>query len=246
MFVITGGMQKSGSTLLHVYAKGLIGWRYGLEGQSAFLRWVEEGPVGGRGDFPWDGWMDRLDDLEQIAGTIGPFVLKTHSALDAIRRRTDGHDVVFAYSYRDPRDVVLSAMDHYARSQASRGGWLYDACPDVPHTLPFVRECCANAMVWLDAPDVLAFRYEDLVTEPERQARRLAERFGIADAEAAAAAVVEEERSRRVVGRNQLNKGVVRRWPAEMSEADLASCDEALGEYIRAMGYPLASECPRS
>ena len=52
-FVVSAGMQKSGSTLLHEYCKALVCRQHGDAGQRAFADWIQTGPVGGSGSFPF-------------------------------------------------------------------------------------------------------------------------------------------------------------------------------------------------
>ena len=53
-FVVSAGMQKSGSTLLHEYCKALLRYQHGDAAQRAFEHWVQTGPVGGSGSFAWN------------------------------------------------------------------------------------------------------------------------------------------------------------------------------------------------
>jgi hypothetical protein len=238
MFVVSGGMQKSGSTLLHVYAMDLICRQHGSTGQRAFETWVREGPVGGSGSFPWKGWVDHVADLETLAATHGPFVLKTHLPFTEIRQKLAGREIRAIFSYRDPRDAVLSALDHGARSRAA-GDWPYAGCVDLAATLPVVREWCEAAVTWLDAPGVLRFRYEDLIEKTIEQVQRLAEFLGVSDPRSAAEAAVQEERSQRAPGKNQFNTGLAHRWLTEMTPDEVDLCEKVLGGYITAMGYTL-------
>lgn len=238
MFVVTGGMQKSGSSLLHVYAIGLITHLHGPDGQRAFEHWIEKGPVGGSGSFPWEGWTEHVDQLESMANTHGPFVLKTHASFTALAAPLRGRDIKTVYSFRDPRDAVLSALDHGARSRANHD-WPYADCVDVETTLSLVRDWCAAAVTWLDAPGVERFRYEDVIQSREATVTRLAVHLGIPSPDKAARAVIEREKVQRAPGKNQFNKGLVCRWPDEMSAADLRRCEHVLGDYIAQMGYDL-------
>jgi hypothetical protein len=231
-------MQKSGSTLLHEYGKALVREQHGDAGQRAFEDWIQTGPVGGSGSFAWDPWVDHVPALCALAAQHGPFVLKTHAAYPHVAAAAANPCVRTVFIHRDPRDAVLSALDHGARSRAT-GDWPYAECVDVATTLPLVQKWCADAVTWLGAPGVLCFRYEDLVGNSQAEVSRLAAFLGLPDPDKAAAAVIAEERAARHPGRNQFNKGAIRRWPGEMSQSQRDECNQALAPWIRALGYEL-------
>ncbi len=237
-FVVTAGMQKSGSTLLHEYSKLLVRHRYGEAGQRAFEEWIRTGPVGGSGSFPWPAWVQRVDELSALSARHGPFVLKSHAPFPDLEPVVRGGNVKTVFIHRDPRDAVLSALDHGARSRAN-GDWPYAECVDVASTLPLVEKWCADASTWLTAPGVLRFRYEELVGAPASAVTRLAEFLEMTGAAQLAATVVAEEQAQRQVGRNQFNKGAVSRWREEMTAETIALCEQRLGRHIVTMGYRL-------
>jgi len=241
MFVVTGGMQKSGSTLLHVYALHLLSEQYGPESQTAFEHWIQHGPVGGSGSFPWGGWTEYIGELVTLAETSGSFVLKTHAAFTDLNASLSGRDINVVYSFRDPRGAVLSALDHGARSRANND-WPYVECVDIKTTLPLVRDWCKAAVTWLDAPGVELFRYEELIASREAEVTRLARHLGIPSPGKAARSAIDREQAERAPGKNQFNRGVVTRWPDEMSTEDVRRCEEELGPYIVQMGYKLKQE----
>jgi len=238
-FVVSAGMQKSGSTLLHEYCKALVCRQHGDAGQRAFEGWVQTGPVGGSGSFPWNLWVNHVPALCALAAQHGPFALKTHAPYPHVAAAVANEAIRTVFIHRDPRDAVLSALDHGARSRAA-GDWPYAECVDVASTLPLVRKWCADAVTWLGPPGVLCFRYEDLLADTQAEVSRLAAFLGVPDTGKAAAAVIAQERADRQPGRNQFNKGAVCRWPQEMTVAQRDECERVLAPWIRAMGYQLA------
>ena len=173
-----------------------------------------------------------------LAAQHGPFVLKTHASYPHVADAVANPGVRTVFIHRDPRDAVLSALDHGARSRAT-GEWTYAECVDVATTLPLVQKWCADAATWLGAPDVLCLRYEDLVGNPQAEVSRLAAFLGVPDPGKAAAAVIVQERAERQRGRNQFNKGAVCRWPEEMTPAQRDECERVLAPAIRVMGYDI-------
>lgn len=238
-FVVSAGMQKAGSTLLHEYCKALVRHQHGAAGQRAFEGWIQTGPVGGSGSFAWDPWVNHVPALCDLAAQHGPFVLKTHAPYPHLAAAVDHRAIRTVFIHRDPRDAVLSALDHGARSRAA-GDWPYAECVDIASTLPLVQKWCAGAVTWRGAPGVLCFRYEDLVGNTRAEVSRLAAFLGLPEPGKVAAAIIAQECAERQRGRNQFNKGAVCRWPQEMTTAQRAECEHGLAPWIRDLGYELA------
>ena len=231
MFVVSAGMPKSGSTLLCFYLTLLVGNSSGWGGRSALIEWIAKEPDRGSGEFLHDGWFVHDLELMRLAEASGPFVVKTHEAPPATglpRGR------VVVVSIRDPRDVVLSAMDHGRRSLA-RGSAEFVQNVDEDECLRRVSVWCDAALRWLEIDAVSIVRYENLVAEPETVLVKLAPILG-ADPSLVNRALIREQ-SERGAGTNRFNTGLVSRHDNEMSEALRAKCDDVLGEYISAMGY---------
>jgi hypothetical protein len=238
-FVVSAGMQKSGSTLLHDHCKALVRRQHGDAGQRAFEDWIRTGPVGGSGSFAWAPWVNHVPALCALAAQHGPFALKTHAPYPHVAAAVANEAIRTVFIHRDPRDAVLSALDHGARSRAT-GDWPYAECVDVATTLPLVRKWCADAVTWLGAPGVLSFQYEDLLADAQAEVSRLAVFLGVPDPGKAAATAIAQERADRQPGRNQFNKGAVCRWPQEMTAAQRDECERGLAPWIRALGYEIA------
>ena len=113
MIVISAALPKSASTLICNYQRDLLLAGKKGSAQSEFQRanggrFIEK--VGFRKMLRLVFWNFRL----------GSFVFKTHCAADITLRVLIHLGLAKAtYCFRDPRDVVLSALDHADRS---RGG----------------------------------------------------------------------------------------------------------------------------
>lgn len=238
MFVLSAGIPKSGSTLLMVYARDLLSMEYGNIGQMSFQNWVKNGPVGGIEAYPWENWVDYFQEINQIANCDGPFVLKTHKSFLELEEIIRTKNVKTIYSIRDPRDIVLSAIDHGIRSRANQETVFAD-CYDLESTISHVSDWCEQAIQWIKAEKVEIFRYEELVQNSVIQAIRLANYLGVSKSSNSALQVVKNERTSRQPTKNQFNKGKIHRFSVEMSDEEIQKTEMKLKKYIQSFGYPL-------
>ena len=223
-----------------VYARDLLSLEFGKSGQNNFENWVKNGPVGGIEAFPWENWVDYFQELEQLAKLSGPFVLKTHKPFSELEKFLCNPNVKIIYSIRDPRDIVLSALDHGRRSRAMNDSVFTD-CYDLETTISIVSNWCELAMPWINANGVEIFRYENLVQYPDIQVIRLANYLGISRSSESAQKVVIEERTSRQPIKNQFNKGMTERFSSEMADEDICRTENMLKKHIHAFGYSIYS-----
>lgn len=115
--------------------------------------------------------------------------MKTHSYLG----EDCGHPIVSMkatfgaiYIIRDPRDVALSAADHFGKTTDELIGWMADplavakAMPGtIVHELQSSWSNHVESWTKWNYPGIYVVRYEDLLADPMDQFGRVASRFGI-------------------------------------------------------------------
>jgi hypothetical protein len=167
MFIVSIGMKKSGSAYLynivndllletgHVDARkikdkhklhGLMKWHNNNVGDLSFLT------------------VARLYRINRIEGT---FVVKTHEPPGITARLLNkAGNLKIIYSYRDPRDALLSATDHGRRIIADGEYHTFAKIVDFDVALKTVNS-------WIDIwekcakiSNVLLLKYDDLMTNP--------------------------------------------------------------------------------
>jgi hypothetical protein len=242
MLIVSAGMPKSGSAYFYNVLNGLLvaaGFpdaraikdKYGLTG---VMRWHNNNV---------DVRLSLLLRLWLISRREGPFVVKTHAAPQpGMRLLTSLRWIRVVYTYRDPRDVLLSAIDH--------GQKILEAGED--HTfasLVVFDKAFAAVQTWLETwrayhamPNVLGVKYEDLLADPIRTLRDC-EAFLDLDVtdEARTAVLWQYNRDNPQAVREQmhLNKAVAFRYRTEMSPDQRRRFRDALGNTLRAMGYAI-------
>jgi len=179
MLILSVGMQKSGSGLLFNLTNDLliraghcdvreVREKYGLEDILKF----HNCNVGELSD-------EKLNRLLEVALIEKPFVIKTHAGIRPYVLRLLQQDRIKAtVIYRDPRDVVISAMDHGKKIREQNGTHSFANCTSLEITVDIVRAWLDKSILpWLEYPssNLLVMRYEQLISKPLEQLLRLAE-----------------------------------------------------------------------
>lgn len=149
MIVFCGGMIRSGSTLQFQIAARL------MESRGVGERWpyLEPGPLD-----------DRLRDLE---GTPFHGVIKTHELTPCAITRLRRNEARALYSFRDLRDVAVSAMRAFGHD------W-----PGMKSERVLANAVAQEAL-WRAQPGVLVQRYEQLVNDLPTAVADIAQHLGI-------------------------------------------------------------------
>jgi len=235
MIVISAGFMKSASTLIHDYQVDMIALASKRNGQKQLEKFSS-----GRGA-AYRGKLDLKTFLILIVINFlyGDVALKTHSGptffvrvLVALRLAK------VTYSYRDPRDVALSMLDHGNRTRKkgenfkdNRG---FSNVHEVTDALPKVREEIDNWYGWRDFGSVLLIRYEDFMTEKAKCLQAIAQHLGYDLSQEDVQTLLNKYTD--LKSRN-FNKGTVERYKEELSATDLAACNRALATELKDMSY---------
>ncbi len=237
MILVNNGMPKSGSTLLFSYTKRLLNHVAPKNGYAALCEAIAEGKLKGVTGYVEKLDQDNLPIIEQIAQDQGPLTVKVHIKKDdyivgaLLKSR-----IAMVSTYRDPRDVVLSLIDHARRSKSTSIPVFQD-CKDVACSIPTAKWAAQLALDWKESNLVTSVRYEDLITHPAAIIKAVGKRFGFTIDDLTAEAIIQDERSRRKVGIDQFNTGKLSRFREEMSDQEQEMCSTELGDLIRKLGY---------
>lgn len=170
------------------------------------------------------------------------FVVKTHAGpTPSLRLLLAAGAARATYIYRDPRDVVLSALDHGARVRKEGRANVLAALHTVEEAVPYVHTLLRDWEAWAGSPGTLLVRYEDLKADPLAELRRLADflKLDVAEAVLADVAAPYQQPAEDATTKDRLhfNKGVAGRFREAMSADELALCRRHFGPYLEQMGY---------
>ncbi len=231
MIIINSGIPKSGTSLLVAYQNDLIRSASPCHGIDEWQRHSH------------GGYVQTIDDaaaqtLRRVHDGHGDFVVKTHTGpTGAIRQLIHDGTARASFSFRDPRDVVLSALDHARRTRRGLDpSGAFGDLHSLSDAITFTRRTLATYAIWRAYGHATFIRYEDLMADKLRWLRKMVSHFGLAVSDRQLHAIYEKHERLKESAWN-FNKGTTERWKSEMSAEDLALCEEAFGAKLETMGY---------
>jgi len=243
MIVLNPGMQKSGSAYIYnllndsLQASGgqdarYVKNKYGLEN---IMKWANNA-IG------WPG-LFKCMRLYRISQTEGPFVVKTHSGPNWVVKLFVAMGAMkVIYIYRDPRDVLLSAVDHGNRILAEGGSHTFAKFANFDAALRKVKRWIKRGRGYKRMPNVLTIKYEDLMFNAVTVLKECEEYLGIEISDDVRSEIIwKYDRTNTDAKMDGLhfNKAQTMRWKTEMSDEQKKICDQKLGKYLVQMGYEL-------
>jgi len=240
MFILSAGMPKSSSTLLSLYQKNILEHSVQGNGQKEFEQCVKDGKVNGVGIFVHNlEQPEILQKLVDLSEKIGPFVVKSHLALSAsLAAFLVNKQILATYIHRDPRDVILSAMDHGKRPpDHPTMNEFFLQFNTVENSIPLVREFCRTGIEWVESGLCELFRYHDLVVDPERELIRFSSLIHADPDVAYIRDLIRNFTDTTKKWKRQFNTGKILRYADEMSPPEIELCNRELAEELRVLGY---------
>ncbi|MEG3990191.1 sulfotransferase domain-containing protein [Microcoleus sp. S28C3] len=227
-------MPKSGTTFIMRYQLDLINHAMPQNGVEEVQKQFPGGKF-----FPSID-CEKVEMLRRISAENGDCLIKTHSAPSfSIKELVDKGEVKAAFCFRDPRDTMLSAIDHGERTRKgldSTGAFadiytLKDAIPLAEYSIKVYYK-------WREYGQAIFIQYEELMSNKLGYLRDIAAYFGYKCEEDVLLAIFQKHEKIKEQARN-FNKGVINRWKSEMSQEDLMFCNEIFKADLLAMGYKL-------
>jgi hypothetical protein len=244
VFVIAAGMPKAGTAFAYNVLNGLLvaaGKRDARDIKrrrrlDRLMRWRNNN-IG-----PPSLW--KLFRLWRISLIEGPFVVKTHAAPTRallLFRRLRLIKVI--YGYRDPRDALLSAVDHGKRIRDKGRDHTFARLVDFEKAFRVVKSWIDTWVHYNNLDGTLRVRYEDLVTDPLATAKRMLAHLGlVVDDRAIEAVLAEHDKAGRPQSTSRVqhfHKGKCYRYRDEMPEEQKERFRAELGDVLLQMGYSL-------
>ena len=241
MIVISAGMQKSGSAYFYNLLNDLlvaageqdartVKDQYNLDGQ---MQWANNNIGQPR--------FIKLLRLHMIRRKTGSFAVKTHAGPNWVTRLFSALGAVkIIYIFRDPRDALLSAVDHGQKILNEGETHTFAKFASFEKALPVVKKWSRTWRRYHNMGDVLVVRYEDLMANPEEVMQSCESFLGISVSDKARKQIIwKYDRRNKAAKKKALhfNKAVTARWKTEMSREQKIRCNHEFGKYLVQMGF---------
>src|ERR1700758_1924659 len=222
MIIISCGLPKSASTLIFEWTEELIVISGKRSGQKQIRAIFKEAYV------HKFGFINTFL-IFIVSYFCGSIVVKTHSRLSlSIRMLIYLKLAKATYTTRDPRDIILSAID------SGKTNNQFAAFTTIENTIPQVIIECKKWERWREYGNALFLKYENSINEPLVCIQKIAQYINCS-ANAELILSVLQKKNKTV----NFNKGTDKRYLVEMTEAEKMFCTEKLKQYILKLGYSL-------
>jgi hypothetical protein len=171
------------------------------------------------------------------------FVIKTHNRPSQNVRRCMKLGMIRAtYIYRDPRDVVLSALDHGAKIRQNGEQHTFGNLLSTEDSIRYVKGLLTIWDEWMATGKTHCVRYEDLLSNPLEELCRLRDFLELRVGVEQLRRIVETYRGDQlsdegVKGSLHFNQGISGRYKEVMSQSELGLCNQHFSSYLQRMGY---------
>jgi hypothetical protein len=171
------------------------------------------------------------------------FVIKAHAGPSPMAQRLIRMNLIRpAYIYRDPRDALVSAYDNGQRARAKGRQNAFSHLVDFDTSLEFMQQYLDIWEDWIQCPQALHTRYEDLLSDYESEAGRLVKFLELDEAEPNVRTVVDQYQPKQARSGGKglhFNRGQTGRFREKLSPQEQTILAEQYGPYLEKMGYPL-------
>jgi hypothetical protein len=183
----------------------------------------------------------KLLRLAWAARRAGAFAVKTHSG------PTPGAGLLsqlgwikIIYSYRDPRDALLSGMEHGRRIVSKGKKHTFAEMVEFEQALKVVRRWLRIWQLYQLVPGILQVRYEDLIADPLEQVSRIEAYLGLSVSLEKKQAILWKYAKDNPQGEREgmhFNKAAAQRYVEELTPEQKERAKAVFGEILNRMGY---------
>ena len=168
------------------------------------------------------------------------FVIKAHAGPTRWSRLLETAGLLrVTYIYRDPRDAMLSAFDFGQRTLEKGRPNAFSHLTDFQKTLDFMTDYVYIWEKWMAEKTPLIVRYEDFLTDYDREITRLTGFLKLDVNQPKVQAVIEQYRPGKGEGQQGLHfyKGKIGRFRDKYSASEQTAMVERFGPALKKMGY---------
>jgi hypothetical protein len=243
MLVISAGMQKSGSGYLYNLVNDMIISTGGQDARSLKDQKALHDILQNYNNNMEHPSFRKLRKLWWFSrGRKRTFVVKTHTGPSrSLKWMLRLGLLKVLYSYRDPRDVLMSAQDHGQKILSQGENHTFARMVKFEDAFRSVKGWIRIWDMYRDLDGVLMVPYETLVEKPHKVAKEVADYLGLEITENTLREIVAKYDKSSLKEENKtglhFNQGIAFRYRTEMPEAEKAVFTAELGAKLEEMGY---------
>ena len=235
MIILSNALPKTGSTLLASYQIDIMKASKVRSGQHTLNSYLSEGRYA---RFIHHPSRQVLFNLFRINLTNGSLIVKCHltpsRSLDLYCRLPQ---VRMTMAYRDPRDIILSMIDHGKRTRNSENpSGPFSDCFNVIDLIPRTVRLMEQLQVWQSQKYVHCVRYEDMMSNPLKVLKEMVAFFSWKIDDVVLKEIIESRQRTKKTSHN-FNKGITERWKMEMTQTEKDACLNAFKPYLSRLHY---------
>ncbi|HOP46453.1 MAG TPA: sulfotransferase domain-containing protein [Desulfobacteraceae bacterium] len=239
--VLSGGMPKSGSAYVYNLINDLMIAAGHMDAREIKRKYGLHSFIMGINNRIGRLYIWRILRLVCFVRKEGSFVVKTHSCPGPTVMLLNHLGLIrIIYIYRDPRDVLISAVDH-GKKLLSRGkNYSFAKMVEFDDSLKNVMKWLRIWKVYSIIPGILMIRYEDLMNNPVETVEGVSRFLGFdLDHNTLESIVWKYSRDNPEWNRKGMhfNKAIAFRYKTEMPAEQQKICSDKMGGYLEKMGY---------
>jgi hypothetical protein len=241
--VINTGVPKSGTTLLQQYQIDLVNTFFSQNGQNEIIKFGYK--INDFSEINNRGFFSNIDNetynlFKRIYSKHGSFVIKTHCLPNPfIEMLIHECNAKITCCFRDPRDIILSAIDHGMRTRngLDKTGAYHDVFT-IDDGILRIKKWIKIFDEWNIHNNVLMIKYEDLISNKQYIINEVKDFMKINIPQKKILEIYSKHENIKESAWN-FNVGTTFRWKTEMSKTDIEKCNLLLKSEILKMGYDL-------
>mgnify|MGYP006283298879 CR=1 FL=1 len=233
MIILSNSIPKSASTLMANYQEDILKCLNKKNGQLV----LKDKFQGRYINYPNRKILLKLLAINLMHGTI---VIKCHwPYLKFLDRFCLVTNTKMTINYRDPRDMILSMIDHGEKSRKMGDGTgAFSECFNVIDLIPRQVELMKRLELFLNKPYVHGIKYENMILNPRKVLKEMNQFLNIELDDLVLNEIISNRNKVKTTSHN-FNKGTTERWKEEMSQNEKQKCLEAFKPFLEKYNYEL-------
>ena len=243
MIVINTGVPKSGTTLVQQYQIDLVNLNNSLNGINEIMKYGYN--IDKYSNVNNKGFFGKIDQstynlFVKINVEFGDFVAKTHSLPNEyIHSLVKNGIAKVTCCYRDPRDIILSTIDHAKRTRDGKDKTgAYIDVYNIEDGIIRIKRWFSIFEEWFNSRSALMIKYEDLLDDKIVMLRIISNYLELNISQENLKSIYEKHERIKQNAWN-FNIGTKYRWKDEMDIKEIKKCNQHLAKEILSMGYEL-------